>query len=787
MAVRRRTLRLTGFLALAPALLAGGALAAAPLSFEEIARRAPGDLAPLHLGRGVTVSGVVAAGPLRLLKWVHAGLHDDKGRGLTLESSDGKLDRIQPGDRVSVDGVVGHRMGLPVVLVQSLRTTGREAAPAPLRARAAELASPSRLGNLVVVEAPVIARGDNAGGEILDIGNDRDAFVRVFLPRSAYTGTSQLNFRRGDRVRVTGLSSQYCPVPPYNRGWQLVIDNPQAAALLEPAWIIPPNALLVAVFALVTALVIWWLRERLLARQRRWLRALTGLAEDVVSATTPAEIYRTLANILPRVFQGAEMALYIFNRNSNTLDPVHEDGGERSRIAVNAPMAGVSSAVALCFRNRASLAIPDLARSPLFEQERTAVPATALFIPMITHQEVLGVLVLTFDDRRRVARDAQAALQHVANQIAISLKLQEQKQIREQLLRSERMAATGQLISGVAADLRVPLATIRTLADDVAARTPEANGDISAIAYEAERASAILTRLVSFANPDNTETQPVDLNTVLATIVEFRRREWEVRGFDWQARFADAPLTVVGVPAQLEQVLLNLFVAAEAVLERSSEKKLRVETRATGDKAIIAIDYSDSGEHAGARHRSNGGGSTGLGLQVCQAILQTHGGELRIDSSPPVTQLEIELPMQPSEADANEARQRSARPSRHITALIVDPEVSAQRRLMALLAGRGHRAVPVNSAEDGLDLSHRLKFDVVFCAVRLPGLNWVEFQHKVRRHVPVFVLVSEGFDADLSRSFREGAGWVIGRALEPEEVERVLTAIDSPQERAARR
>jgi signal transduction histidine kinase/CheY-like chemotaxis protein len=775
-------------LRLAPLIAASAAIPAERLAFDEIAKRRAGDLAPLHLGREVTVSGVVAAAPVRLLTWVHAGIHDARGRGLTLEASDGRLGGLQPGDRIAVDGVIGHREGLPVVRVEALRVLGHEAAPEPVRARVAELASPARLGNLIVVEGPVIGRGDNAGGEILDIGNAAEAFVRVFLPRAAYTGRSEFaSFRAGDRVRVVGLSSQYCPVPPYNRAWQIVISNPRAVTLLEPAWIISPDALLLAVIALVVALVIWWLRERMLARQRRWMRALTGLAEDVVSASTPAEISRTLGNVVPRVFERADLQLYIFNRNANTLDPVHEEGGERSRIAVNAPMAGLSSAVALCFRNRASLAVPDVARSPLFEREHTALPATALFIPMIAHQEVLGVLVLTFDERRNVARDAQAALQHVANQAAISLKLQEQKQMREQLLRSEKMAATGQLISGVAADLRAPLNTIRTLADGLSARFPADGDDLSAIAYEAERAGTILTRLVSFANPDNTEPQPVDLNGLLATIVEFRRREWETRGFHWETQFADSPLTVVGVPTQLEQVLLNLFVASESVLERSNEKKLRVESTAAGPKALIAIEYSDTGEHNQAHFKLNGGGSTGLGLQVCKAILQTHGGELRINSTPPVTRLEVELPAQQPEDEAAEAAPRGARPSRQITGLIVDPDVAAQRRLMALLAERGHRAIPVPAAEDGLDLSHRLKFDVVFCAVRLPGLNWVEFQHKVRRHIPVFVLLSEGYDPDLSRSFRKGEGWVVGRALEHDEVERVLIAIDSPQERTVRR
>jgi C4-dicarboxylate-specific signal transduction histidine kinase len=758
------------------------------LSFDTIAQRRPGDFAPQHVGRAVTVRGVVAAGPIRILSWVHAGLHGDEGRGVTLESNQGLLDRLRPGDRVEAQGTVAHRGGNPVILVQELRTVSRDAPPAPVAARVAELVTPARLGMFVTVEAQVLGRADNAGGEVLSIGSAREGSLNVFLPRAAYTPTSEFaRYRAGDRVRVVGLSSQYCVVPPYNRAWQIVIAGPEAVSVVEPAWIISPSALLFSMIALVAALVVWWWRERQLGRQRQWMRTLTAVAEDVVSASTPAEISRTLTTVLPRVFEGAEVELYVFSRTANTLDPIYDDGSERSSISVDAPMIGLSSAVALCFRNRALLAIPDAPRSPLFEQEHSALPATALFVPMINHQEVLGVLTLTFDQHRKISRDEQGAIQHVANQVAISIKLEEQKHMREQLLRSEKMAATGQLISGVAAELRVPLNTIRTLADDFATRSPGEASDLSAIAYEAERAAAILSRLVSFANPESTESQPIDVNAALATIVEFRRREWETRGFDWQTHFAPSPLIVVGVPVQIEQVLLNLLIAAESVLERSREKKLRVQASGAAGKALVTIDYSDTGEASSVRLKSNGGASTGLGLQVCKAILQTHGGELRISQSPPVTRLEIEIPLQNAEDDAPRPKQRAPRPARQITALIVEPELAVQRRLMAMLAERGHRSIPVASAEDGLDLSHRLKFDVVFCAVRLAGLNWVEFQHKVRRHIPAFVLVSEGFDPDLSRSFRNGEGWVIGRTLDPEEVERVLTVIDSRQQPAGRR
>jgi CheY-like chemotaxis protein len=82
--------------------------------------------------------------------------------------------------------------------------------------------------------------------------------------------------------------------------------------------------------------------------------------------------------------------------------------------------------------------------------------------------------------------------------------------------------------------------------------------------------------------------------------------------------------------------------------------------------------------------------------------------------------------------------------------------------------------VPVGSAEEGADLIERLHFDLVFCAVRLPGLNWVEFFERVRRQVGGFALLTEGYDADLSRAFAEGEGYILVKPVEESKLDRLL-------------
>src|SRR5260370_2530576 len=116
----------------------------------------------------------------------------------------------------------------------------------------------------------------------------------------------------------------------------------------------------------------------------------------------------------------------------------------------------------------------------------------------------------------------QASIQHLANQVATALKLQEQQSIREQLFRSEKLAAAGQLISDVANELRSPLESIATLASAVPRHTGNSHRELESIAEEARRASEIVGRLVSFAKVEPSEAQPVDLTEIPSGLVTFR-------------------------------------------------------------------------------------------------------------------------------------------------------------------------------------------------------------------------------------------------------------------------
>jgi CheY-like chemotaxis protein len=399
---------------------------------------------------------------------------------------------------------------------------------------------------------------------------------------------------------------------------------------------------------------------------------------------------------------------------------------------------------------------------------------------MLAQSEPVGVLeVRHMENLHYFSQAEQAAMQHLANQVATALTLQEQHSIREQLFRSEKLAAAGQLISDVADELRSPLESIALMASELQMRG-QPDSELESIRHEARRASDIVAQLVSFGKVEQAEVAPVDLNTVLSGLLKFRTPDRKGKGVEIQSQLAPKRAIVMGSAAQLEQVLLNLLVDAEKAAAEASEKTIMVSTSLLAKRVLVEITYPT---RSAEPHRADAldgdpAGSGALGLGVCRGIIQNHGGEFRVVRvSPTQARFDVELPTTESRQASREGVEL-AEGGRQLTVLVVEPDVKVQRQLLQLLGNRGDRVVPVSSAEEAADVVQRLRFDMVICAVRLPGLNWVEFFERVRRHVGGLVLLTDGFNNELTGSFRDGEVLQLAKPIDEAELYRICRGIE---------
>ena len=312
--------------------------------------------------------------------------------------------------------------------------------------------------------------------------------------------------------------------------------------------------------------------------------------------------------------------------------------------------------------------------------------------------------------------------------------------MREQLFRSERLAAAGQLISGVATELRSPLGSILEVISALKERRgAEYTSALGMISAEAERASDIVARLVSFGKVGQTEALPLDINGLLLGLLRFRAHERKEKGVEILPQILNQRVMVLGSQGQLEQVFLNLLVYAEQAAAEARDIAMAISTSILGKRILIEISYHTQSPEARKSDpfSESEGEAGGLGLGLSRVIIQSHGGELQfVRVSATQSRFEVELPiMESSQAQIGAPPLEIQAGQLQLTVLLVEPEPVTQKQVVDLLTKRGHRVVPVTSAEEGADLVGRMKFDVSFCSTRLPGLSWIDYYERVRQRV----------------------------------------------------
>jgi CheY-like chemotaxis protein len=200
-----------------------------------------------------------------------------------------------------------------------------------------------------------------------------------------------------------------------------------------------------------------------------------------------------------------------------------------------------------------------------------------------------------------------------------------------------------------------------------------------------------------------------------------------------------------------------------------------------GQRVVIEISYATVADDAAASEDPFtpgsilGGGA--LGLSVCQGIVRSHGGEIRFRSRSTSARFEVEFPL--TQDTPEPVRPSEPRPAaRALTVMLVDSDRTAQKQLLGMLAARGHRVVPVSSQEAS-DLAQRLRFDAVFWSLHHGSGNWTDSYEDLRAHIPRFVLVGDGYDAELARSLEQNQAFLLSRPVQGGELDRVLAQAEA--------
>ena len=234
----------------------------------------------------------------------------------------------------------------------------------------------------------------------------------------------------------------------------------------------------------------------------------------------------------------------------------------------------------------------------------------------------------------------QTARTSIASQVDDERRMrQEMQSLQQQVVRQERLAAIGVLVSGVAHELNNPLQSILGFAEllQMQAGMPEqARADLSLIQKESTRASSIIRNLQKFGRVE-AEPTPVRLREVVASVMELRQRKLDESNITVELDEQSQSL-VMAIFTELQQVLLNFAINAEQAIIAANPPDRRIEIR-TGDRDGWAwIELQDSGPGVPPEHEAKlfqtfyttkpVGEGTGLGLSVSYDIIRSHNGRI---------------------------------------------------------------------------------------------------------------------------------------------------------------
>jgi signal transduction histidine kinase/CheY-like chemotaxis protein len=355
------------------------------------------------------------------------------------------------------------------------------------------------------------------------------------------------------------------------------------------------------------------------------------------------------------------------------------------------------------------------------------------------------------------------------------------RDLSHQFLQAEKLAALGQMISGVAHELNNPLATILTCAERLRQHPVDAGlrRGVDTIVSESERAAKIVRNLLTFARKRHTTRSMVDLTQVARETIALRQYEQRLGNVVVIDALASGLPGVFGDPHQLQQVFLNLVINAEqAMLAAHGRGTLIMRSWQAADRETVTVELSDDGPGVPAEVMPKvfdpffttkaAGQGTGLGLTVAYAIVQEHGGRLVLSpGAAGGATFAVELPIAGATASLPAAASPvAANVGGGAAVLVVEDEEALALAVAESLADAGFKPETARDGEDALARVLEQTFDLVICDLRMPRLNGPSFYRALATRSPalarrVIFVTGDVAGTDAERFLEEsGCRWL---------------------------
>ena len=308
---------------------------------------------------------------------------------------------------------------------------------------------------------------------------------------------------------------------------------------------------------------------------------------------------------------------------------------------------------------------------------------------------------------------------------------------RDALHQSEKMAALGELLASVAHELNNPLSVVvgQAMLLQETAADPDIATRAERIATAADRCARVVKAFLAMARQQPTESRPTDLNELIEASIEVTGYALRTAEVDVSIRLGRTLPAVRVDPDQMTQVITNLIVNAEHALRQvPAGRKLWISSRyrKKSDEVIVKIKDNGTGVSDDIPRRifepffttKEVGSGTGMGLAICHRILDSHGGKVKIETTPGGgATFVLRLPAMNGTGDGKTKDATEPAGPSDLSVLIIDDEPDVAELLRDILRGDGHRPVIAGNGEEALECLESGSFDVVLSDLRMPKMD----------------------------------------------------------------
>lgn len=362
----------------------------------------------------------------------------------------------------------------------------------------------------------------------------------------------------------------------------------------------------------------------------------------------------------------------------------------------------------------------------------------------------------------------------------------ERKNLEDQLIRAERMAAVGTLAGGVAHEFNNINLAILGFAELGLMRNgleEEAQHYFRVIRKSALRAKNITSNLLTFAGSTMGKLAASNIVAVLDDTLQMIRHELSTSGITIEKRYGEVPDCFMDA-SQIGQVFLNILINAQHAMIERPQKKITIEV--THEQTFVRVAISDTGcgiqpEHLkrifspffttkGEHARGDGPMSmvrgTGLGLSVSHSIVQNHSGTIEVQSRVDegatfIVRLPASKTMRKHESVPVA---RAVGPFVQLKILILDDEEDLRALLASYLQKQGHVTRDTDDGTDALTMLRQERFDLALVDLQMPAMSGREFMQRL-----------DGLPRDRRPKLIVISGQNVSEAFDPAQVSGLLT------------